>query len=136
MILKHEINSHRRQKYIRVKRWLLNILVFVSSFVCYIFPDPLKAQVFDRNALKLLEDLKVYNYYERNGRCKIIVNAFVRIAVTLIEHSPNWRDRFYFFGELLRAGEWNTRALNHPRNGWGETKPYGGRNAILKKKDI
>jgi hypothetical protein len=126
MILKHEINSFHREKYIKIKSWLFNLLMFGFSLVCYLFPDPKKNTVFDRNVVTLLEYLDLYNEYEGNPRCRVIVNAVVRIVTTLMEHSPNWRDRIYWWGEQIRKGEWNRRALNHPRNGWKEQKPYGG----------
>ena len=130
MILKHEVNSNHRQRYIRVKMVLFDTLILMTSLACYLFPDPFKHEVYDKNAKTILRHLEVYNRYEENPKCKIIVNGVVRIVVTLIEHSPNWRDRIYFFGELVRAGEWNRRALNHPRRWWKETKPYGGEYGI------
>jgi hypothetical protein len=104
--------------------------MFGFALILRLFPDPRKHQVFDKNALVLLEHLKTYKQVEGNYRCGLIVEAVVLVVAILMEHSPNWRDRVYYFGELIRAGEWNRRALNHPRNGWNEKKPYGGEYGI------
>lgn len=130
MILKHEINSYHRQRYIRLKLVIFNLLMFGFALILRIFPDPRKHQVFDKNALILLEHLKTYKQVEGNWRCRIIVEAAVIVVVILMEHCNRWRGVTYYWGELLRAGEWNRRALNHPRHDWNEKKPYGGEYGV------
>ena len=129
-VLKHEINSYRRERYIWLKTELYKVLLFCFSAGCYLFPDPNKYILSDKNARVILAHLAIYNRYERDWRCRAIINGVVRIVVILMEHSPNWRDRVYFWGELLRVGAWDRRSLNHPRFFWIEPKPYGGEYVI------
>ncbi|MBU2395673.1 MAG: hypothetical protein KKH70_20255 [Gammaproteobacteria bacterium] len=142
-ILKHEINALNRQFYIdRVNEPLLKSLsafdkcrdiftLLIAAIDILItakrYPDPHKYKLLDRNSLRLLEIWDAYASFEKLGRVKVIIDVAFRGIINKNEHSPNYRDRIGFIVEMLRAGDWNYRALNHPRTGWGEPKPYGGR---------
>lgn len=124
MILKHEINSERREYYEwKVNKPLLKAITFLGNR----FPDPLSDEyvIFHPNAKRLVEILKKYNQFDANEHTRGIVNSVARIVITALERSPNWRDRISFFAEELRAGPWKDRAYNHPKYGWNEPKPYG-----------
>jgi len=123
-ILKHEINSERREHYeFKVNKPLMKAITFLGN----LFPDPLSDEyvIFHPNAKRLVEILKKYNQFDANEHTRGIVNSVARVVITALERSPNWRDRIGFFAEELRAGEWRERAYNHPKYGWNEPKPYG-----------
>lgn len=120
-LLRHEINSTNREKYIKANTVTMKALAFCAK----LFPDPKDYIVQHPNTLRLLELLDEYNKYEGMGRRRVVINAAVRIVVDKIEHSPNWRDVFCWWVDRLRAGKWKECSYNHPVNGWNEPKPYG-----------
>ncbi len=123
-ILKHEVNAWHREYYIdKVNAPLLKAITILGNR----FPEPTIDNVLHPNSKRLVEILEKYSRFEGNERIKAIVLAVARIVINKMEHSPNWRDRIFFFAEELRAGEWKTRSYNHPEHDWNEPKPYGGR---------
>lgn len=120
--IKHEVNSSRRQYFIKVNETLEYAIVPI----CNLFPEPKMDNVAQSNSRRLLEIMEEYKKWERNWRVGAIIHAVMRVVINKIEHSPNWRDRIYFLAEKLREGEWKGRALNHPEHDWAEPKPYGG----------
>ena len=120
--IKHEVNAHRRDFFIKGNETLENAIVPI----CNLFPEPKMDNVAQTNSRRIIEILEEYKAYERNWRVGAIVFAVIRIVINKIEASPNWRDRIYFLAEKLREGEWKPRALNHPEHDWVEPKPYGG----------
>uniref|UniRef100_A0A6M3L9Q4 Uncharacterized protein n=1 Tax=viral metagenome TaxID=1070528 RepID=A0A6M3L9Q4_9ZZZZ len=123
MILKHIINAHEREKFIGVNNTLFSMVTPVAN----IFPDPRKHEIFHPNSKRIVVILEEYLKYEGNGRIASVITAVIRVVVSKLEHSPNWRDRILWWGEKLREGEWKNRSLNHPEHNWNEPKPYGGR---------
>ncbi len=122
-LLKHEINAFHREYYIeKVNAPLLKAVTILGNR----FPEPTMDNVLDPNSRRLLGILEKYKRFETNDRVKAIILAGARVIIDKLEHSPNWRDRISFFAEELRAGEWRSRALNHPEHDWNEPKPYGG----------
>lgn len=122
MVLKHEINRFNREYYIeKVNAPLINLAV---KF-CERYPDPHDYEVLHPNSKRLLEIWDEYLEYEGNNRIKKVVNALLRAVISKMEHSPNWRDRIFWFVEKLREGFWKERSLNHPENAWNEPRPYG-----------
>lgn len=123
MLLRHEINSFNREKYCKVNMALEKIVIAWSNR----YPSPDEYEVVHPNTRRVVDIWKQYLVYEKNFRLAKLLSAVLRVVVSKIEHSPNWRDRFSWFVEELRSGDWKNRAYNHPVNDWGETKPYGGR---------
>ena len=124
VILKHEINSNRRQFYIdKVNAPLLKAVTILGNR----YPEPTADNVLHPNSKRLVEVLTKYARFEGNERVKKIILSVARVVIDKLEHSPNWRDRISFFAEELRAGEWKSRSYNHPEHDWNEPKPYGGR---------
>ncbi len=123
MTLKHIINSHERDKFIRVNERLFGMVTPIANM----FPDPRKHEIFHPNSKRLVAILEKYLELEDNPRIERVITAVVRVVVAKLEHSPNWRDRILWWGEKLREGDWKIRSLNHPERDWNETKPYGGR---------
>ena len=124
VVLKHEINSNRRQYFIdRVNAPLLKAVTILGNR----YPEPLAGNVLHPNSKRLVEILDKYIAFEGNSRVKQIVLAVARIVIDKLEHSPNYRDRISFFAEELRGGDWKPRSYNHPQHDWNEPKPYGGR---------
>ncbi len=123
-ILKHEINLLNPQYYIeKVNAPLLKAITILGNR----YPEPTIDNVLHPNSKRLVEIRDKYCRYEGDGRVKALVMAALRILISKIEHSPPYRDRFGWFVEELRAGEWKPRAYNHPQRDWNEPKPYGGR---------
>lgn len=124
VLLKHEVNAHNRDYYIeKVNTPLLKAITILGNR----FPEPTVDNVQHPNAKRLIEIMEKYKRFEGNSRVKGIVMATLRVVISKLEHSPNWRDRICFLAEELRAGEWKNRSYNHPEHGWNEPKPYGGR---------
>jgi len=124
VVLKHEINSNRRQFYIdKVNAPLLKAVTILGNR----YPEPTAGNVLHPNSKRLVEILDKYIAFEGNSRVKQIVLAVARIVIDKLEHSPNYRDRISFFAEELRGGDWKPRSYNHPQHDWNEPKPYGGR---------
>lgn len=122
-ILKHEVNSHRRDYYIeKVNEPLLKAVTILGNR----YPEPTTGNVLHPNSKRLVEILGKYAQFEANWRIKLVIMAIARVVINKLEHSPNWRDRIGFFAEELRAGEWKPRSYNHPQFDWNEPKPYGG----------
>ena len=140
-LLKHEVNSHRRQFYIdKVNEPLFKAMAGIRKGVSFIrllaalleiardikrYPVPTIANVSHPNARLLLELRDRYMAYEGLGRVKVLVNLMVWLLVVKIEHSPNYADRISWWVEETPKG-WRPRLLDHPRNFWKEPKPYGG----------
>jgi len=91
------------------------------------YPEPTLDNVFHPNSKRLIEIRNKYERFEGNWRIKGVVMAVLRILISKIEHSPNYRDRFSWFVEELINSGWKGRSYNHPVNEWNEPKPYGGR---------
>lgn len=121
ILLRHEINSTNREKYIRASDIAMKALVPISK----LFPDPDKFLIQHPNTKRLVEILKEYNEFDKNERRKVVINAAVRLVIDKIEHSPNWRDVFCWWIDRLRGGPWKQCSYNHPVNDWKEPKPYG-----------
>ncbi|KKM94023.1 hypothetical protein LCGC14_1202410 [marine sediment metagenome] len=119
--LKHIVNGPEREKFIGVNDALFKIITPIANM----FPDPKKHEIFHPNSKRLVEILDEYVEYEGNGRILTVITAVVRVVISKLEHSPNWRDRIIWWGEKLREGEWKYRSLNHPEHDWEEKKPYG-----------
>ena len=142
MVLKHEINTFRRSYFIeKVNEPLLRALQvagitksFLSVIVALIgiawdikkYPTPTLENVRHHNSLLVLETYQEYIKLERFERIKIAVWFLIRVWVVKNEHSPNYSDRSSWWMEKL-SQNWRGRSLNHPRNGWAEQRPYGGR---------
>ena len=122
-LLRHHINSDEREKYIKANSITSKALTFCSK----LFPDYNDFVIMHPNTKRLIEILREYNSYDTNGRRKAIVNAVLRIVISKIEHSPNWRDPFCWWVDRLRSGGWKGCSYNHPVNNWDEPKPCGGR---------
>ena len=123
-ILKHEINAWHRDFYIeKVNAPLLKAITILGNR----FPEPTIDNVLHPNARRLIEIKEKYAQFEGDNRVKQIVMAVLRVVISKLEHSPNWRDRIGFLADELRDGEWKPRSYNHPEHEWNEPKPYGGR---------
>lgn len=120
-LLKRQINSDERTHFIKVNNVLLGVVCKLGN----LFPAPTMDNLQHPNSRRLLEIAEKYERYEGMGRVKVIVMAVLRILISKIEHSPNYRDRFSWFVEELMASNWKQRSYNHPVNGWREEKPYG-----------
>lgn len=120
-LLKRQINSDERAHFIKVN----NSLLFVVCKLANLFPKPTMDNLQHPNSKRLLGIAERYEKYEGNARVKRIVTAVLRILISKIEHSPNYRDRFSWFIEELMASGWKPRSYNHPVNAWNEPKPYG-----------
>jgi len=122
-LLKREINSINRQYYIeKVNAPLFKAITILGNR----YPTPTMENVGHPNTRRVLEILSEYNRYDTNIRRRTIINTAIRIVVSKIEHSPNWRDVFCWWVDRLRRGEWKPRSLGHPHNDWNEPQPYGG----------
>ena len=123
-LLKHEINSHNREYYIeKVNAPLFKAITILGNR----YPDPFEYEVLHPNHQRLLRIMEKYGKFEGNNRVRRVAMALLRILIDKVEHSPNFRDRFCWFVEELREGEWKNRSYNHPQHEWNEPKPYGGR---------
>ncbi len=120
-LLRHQINSDEREHFKKVNRVLLGIVCKLGN----LYPNPTMDNLRNPNSRKLLEIAERYEEYEDFSRVKVIVRAVLRILISKIEHSPNYRDRFSWFVEELISSDWKQRSYNHPVNGWKEPKPYG-----------
>lgn len=122
-LLKHDINSLRRNYFIdKVNAPLLKAVTILGNR----YPEPDVDNVLHPNSKRLVAIRDKYNQYEGNHRIKQIVMAVLRILISKVEHSPNYRDRFSWFVEELKNGEWKPRSYNHPQRDWKEPRPYGG----------
>ncbi len=122
-ILKHEVNAWHREYYIeKVNAPLLKAITILGNR----FPEPTIDNVLHPNSKRLVKIMEEYVRYEGNPRVKSIITAAARVVINKMEHSPNWRDRIFWFAEKLQEGEWKPRTLNHPEHDWNEPKPYGG----------
>ena len=120
--LRHEINNDDREYYIeKVNKPLVKAITILGNR----YPEPTEETILHHNSKLLLKRLELYLEYEENSRVAQIVKAVIRIAISKIEHSPNWRDRISWWVEGL--GDWKPRSYGHPLNQWNEPKPYGGR---------
>jgi len=122
VVLKHIVNSHEREKFIKVNDTLFNMVTPIAN----IFPDPRTHTIYHPNSKRLVEILDEYEEFEGNQRVLKVVTAVVRVVINKLEHSPRWRDVITWWGEKLREGDWKSRSLNHPKHNWNEPKPYGG----------
>ena len=141
-VLKHDINASRRQyfidkvnepiykamesagkaqSFVRLLVELVNIARDIKKY-----PEPTLENVLHPNSKLLLETYQEYANLELFKRVEIVVWFLVKLLVIKIEHSPNYGDRASWWIEKL-APKWKGRSLNHPRNGWAEQRPYGGR---------
>ena len=122
-LLKHEININEREFFIeKVNKPLVKAIVTLGNR----YPEPKMENLLHPNSRRLLDIQERYLEYEGNGRLKEIVRAMLRILISKIEHSPNYRDRFSWFVEQVGQG-WKSRSYNHPVHDWNEPKPYGGK---------
>lgn len=122
-LLRHQINRIDRNYFIeKVNVPLLKALVLLSKR----YPEPTMENATHPNSRWLLEVQEKYLEYEGLGRVAEAVVALIRIAIAKIEHSPNYRDRISWFVEVVPSG-WKGRSYGHPKVGWNEPKPYGGR---------
>lgn len=141
-VLKHSINSHRRSYFIDAvnepiyraieatnkAQSFLDLLKELISIARDIrkYPEPTLDNVLHPNSKLLLRVYQEYIKLEQFRRVRVAVWFFIKLFVIKIEHSPNYGDRASWWIEKL-APNWKGRSLNHPRNGWAEQKPYGGR---------
>jgi len=120
-LLKHEVNALHRSFYVeKVNKPLVKAIVILGNR----YPEPRMEELSHPNSKWLLRKLEKYLEYEGNPYVKKVVKALVRIAITKLEHSPNWRDRISWWVEDTEG--WKPRSYNHPVNDWNEPKPYGG----------
>lgn len=120
-LLRRQVNSDERGHFIKVNNALLGVVCKLSN----LFPEPTMENLLHPNSRRLLAIMEKYERYEDMGRVKTIVGAVLRILISKIEHSPNYRDRFSWFVEELMDSGWKQRSYNHPVYGWKEEKPYG-----------
>ncbi len=120
-LLKRQINSAEREHFKKVNNALLGVVCKLGN----LYPKPTMDNLQHPNSRRLLEIAEKYNEYEGNWRIKAIVMSVLRILISKIEHSPNYRDRFSWFVEELMDSGWKPRSYNHPVNDWNEEKPYG-----------
>ena len=121
VILKHLINRHEREDYIKVNNALLKALIWFGNR----YPEPTMGTVCHPNSKWLIERFETYRKYEGNERVLQAAEAILRIVIAKLEHSPNYRDRISWWLEDLTG--WKKRSYGHPINQWNEPKPYGGR---------
>ena len=140
--MKHDINAWRRSYFIhQVNEPIVKAINLISKGTSALrllsalieiawdikkYPDPTPENVVHPNSKWLLQCLDQYLQYERFDRIAAIVKVLVKVMVVKLEHSPNYADRISWWVETTPKG-WKGRSLNHPRNGWAEPRPYGGR---------
>ena len=141
-VLKHSINSYRRSYFITAvnepiykaieavnkAHSFFDLLIEIISIARDIrkYPEPTSDNVLHPNSKLLLRVYQEYIKLEQFKRVQVAVWFFIKLFVIKIEHSPNYGDRASWWVEKL-SPNWKGRSLNHPRNGWAEQKPYGGR---------